>query len=237
MTKFSNYLAFIVIAALFAISNSALAEDGEEKKGGIISGGYVPLGYIIRGDDGQMYAVMPLSEMNDAGPIRQSGLVDKLASTSRIDLSDFDPTNKNSELRRQGRNFDRERLKSMSRTPRPGRDYTKVYLRNRSSKTIWAAIRYVPFEWSDGTTSELKSVNSSPFETRAWFRLSPGQRKHIANTKNIYFYVYAKNSSGKQWSGDKYRTVYDNGQPRRVGFKTFYINAPYAEEHNINFGN
>lgn len=160
-----------------------------------------------------------------------------LASASRgWGLSDLDPTNRNSGIRQAGRNFDRERLKMMSRSPRPGRDYTKVHVRNGTSDTIWVAVRYVPFDFpsNDSTLAVYEPDQDGPFDTHAWFKLSSGERKHLANTANVHFYVYAENARGRRWSGSHKRPVSDNGRRRTIGFGKQWINAPHAESHTIN---
>ncbi len=118
-----------------------------------------------------------------------------------IDLSDLDPTNPNGGLRRELRKLDKDRLDAMSRTPRAGRDYTKIYLKNNSRERISVALRVIPFEYSDGTSELKEFIPGSPWRTLAWYNLSPGERTHVTNTSNTILYTYAKASSGKVWRG------------------------------------
>jgi len=159
----------------------------------------------------------------------------EFSSSSRyLGLKDLDPTNKNSKLRQTGRDIDRERLKVMSNAPRPGRDYTKVYVRNNTREKLWVAIRYVPFEWNAGNESTLavyEPDTDGPFDTFAWFELAPGERAHLANTANLNFYFYAENQGrSRVWAGTHNRPV----DGRSIGFKINLLMAPQREEHTIN---
>lgn len=132
------------------------------------------------------------------------------------------------------RDFDQERLRHMSNSPRPGRDYTKVYIRNKTNDPVWVAVRYHPFEFSDGTTSELKSIdNDGPFDTHAWFKLRPGEKRHLANTANSHFYYYAQSDTGT-WDGDNFKPVRFGSQTKNVGFKLKMIRAKYEENYTLN---
>jgi hypothetical protein len=151
--------------------------------------------------------------------------------------SDLDPFNRNGTVRKAGGDFDNGRLDQMSRTPRAGRDYTKIYLKNNTSKTIWAAVRFTPFTWSDGTTSELKSLDTqgSAWSTKAWYKLSPGQSVHVGNTNNAYVYTYAE-GGGSNWSGKHYVDVRDGERTRRLGFSTRMIGVGPPESQTFSFG-
>jgi len=169
-----------------------------------------------------------------------NGIESSTDETSRLEgesrgwgLEDLDPFNKNSGVRQMGRDFDRERLKMMSNSPRPGRDYTKVYARNGTRETIWVAVRYEPYEWSSGESklAEYAPDKDGPFDTHAWFKLAPGQRAHLANTANIHFYIYAESQGrSRMWSGSHRRPVGN----RTIGFAEKLIVAPQYEEYTIN---
>jgi hypothetical protein len=150
------------------------------------------------------------------------------------DLSDLDPFNKNSGIRQGGRDLDNARLDQMSRTPRAGRDYTKLYFKNNTDRRIYLAVRFLPFAWSDGTTSEL-SLRGSSWETRAWYNLAPGQKVHVGNTKNVYVYYYAQ-GDGLEWAGKHNVRVRDGNRTRLLGFRTdtIGIGTPETWTFNLN---
>jgi hypothetical protein len=149
-----------------------------------------------------------------------------------FDISDLDPTNPNGGLRKELRDLDKARLDAMSRTPRAGRDYTKLYMKNDTRERISAALRVIPFEYSDGTTSDLKEyTGGSPWSTLSWYELNPGQKIHVANTNNIIVYTYAKSSSGKVWSGSHGVRVGNNV----LQFSQRYIGIGVPEDWTINF--
>jgi hypothetical protein len=137
--------------------------------------------------------------------------------------SDFDPFNRNSGINQLGRQIDQARLDAMSRTPRAGRDYTRLHVRNDSAVTIWVAVRFMPFRYDDGRTSNLEFVGSQPaWITRAWFKLAPGQDAYVGDTNNLIYYVYAKSDDGRRvWSGN--HPVNVSGQHGQLGFRQEYI--------------
>ena len=147
--------------------------------------------------------------------------------------SDLDPFNRNGSVNKTARQFDQERLREMSRSPRPGRDYTKVYLKNEAGRTIWVATLHQPYQFPSNA-SELKYYDPSAdgWSQQAWYRLAPGQRVHVAYTNNINFYTYAKDNKGGTWSG---RNIYRIVGGRSLGFSKKLINAPYTVEHTIRF--
>ena len=128
------------------------------------------------------------------------------------------------------RNFDQHRLDVMSPSPRSGRDYTKVYVRNRSRDTIWVAIRYEPYQ-TPGTSKLAVIDEDGPFDTHAWYKLTPGARKHLANTPNFRVYVYAESQTGRSWGGSHRRRVGN----RTLGFALQpYVGNPREYTINLN---
>lgn len=49
--------------------------------------------------------------------------------------------------------------------------------------------------------------------TKGWWTLSPGQVKHVVNTKNRYVYWYAKSANGREWTGDDHHMYVDPKAP------------------------
>ena len=144
----------------------------------------------------------------------------------------FDPRT----IDQTARDVDQARLRQMSAAPRPGRDYTKLYVKNDSPGRVSVALRVDQYAWSSTPTSELKSVNSgnsSPFTTLAWYNLAPGERAHVANTNNMNDYFYAT-GNGRTWAGDYRQQVVDGGRTKVVGFRHMLINAGLTGEHTIN---
>lgn len=164
-------------------------------------------------------------------------------------LSDFDPTNKNSGInkvtgnagtkvlngvKKTGRDFDSARLDMMDRNPRAGRDYTKLYFKNSSNQTLYVAVRFMPFSVSNGE-SELKSLDAqgNGWETKAWFKLSPGETKHVGNTNNMYVYYYAE-GGGLDWKGQHFVSVRDGNRTRSIGMRSTMVGIDTPEGHTVN---
>ncbi len=159
-------------------------------------------------------------------------------SLPEVDLSDLDPGNSDSAIRQDLRNLDRSILDAISNGPRAGRDYTKVYLQNHTSETIWAAVRVIPFEVSDGRTSETKeytSNSSSPWRTMGWYKLAPGERSHIVNTNNVIVYTYAKTQSGRRWAGTHPVDIRNNNSSETLMFSKRYVGLSVPHEHTFGF--
>lgn len=123
----------------------------------------------------------------------------------------------------------------MSRGPRAGRDYTKVYLRNDTSEKISVAMRVIPFEVADGNSEVQEFVEGSPWRTLKWFNLSPGERSHVANTNNTFVYTYAKSPSGKEWVGSHRRNIGSPSRPEYVRFSERRVSIDVPEEWTFSF--
>ena len=73
--------------------------------------------------------------------------------------------------------------------------YSKVFVKNNCSSPIYVAVRYLagknePEHW----------------QTRGWFKLSSGQKKHIVDTHNRYIYFYAETRLKDKlfWGGEDF---------------------------------
>ncbi len=73
--------------------------------------------------------------------------------------------------------------------------YSKVFAKNNCSRPIYVAVRYLagknePEHW----------------QTRGWFTLASGQKKHIVDTHNRYIYFYAETRLEDKlyWGGDDF---------------------------------
>ncbi len=73
--------------------------------------------------------------------------------------------------------------------------YSKVFVKNNCSRPIYVAVRYLagknePEHW----------------QTRGWFTLASGQKKHIVDTRNRYIYFYAETRLEDKlyWGGDDF---------------------------------
>lgn len=190
-----------------------------------------------------------LKEARDAAPpggseqAKLGRTLDKLALASRgpfdslsDNLSNLDPFKGGSATNQALNNFDQQRLQAMSQSPRPGRDYTKLFIKNGTDRRISVALRVDTYSPPDnGNTSHLSSGNggTTPFDTYAWYNLNPGQEQFIANTANINVYFYAE-GGGRFWRGDHRVTVYDGGKQRNLGMLHEFIVAPTNESWTIN---
>jgi hypothetical protein len=135
-------------------------------------------------------------------------------------------------LDKLGRDIDKKRLDIMSRTPRPGRDYTKVYVYNRTDKPVSVAVMYLDFDVSGQSLSRTGGSSNDSWAIGAWFNLGPGDKAHVANTNNRNFYYYAF-GGGREWAGDVTRTLQDGGKPRTVGFRMTPL-VTQLEESEVN---
>jgi hypothetical protein len=130
--------------------------------------------------------------------------------------------------------LDDKRLDMMSNSPRAGRDYTKIYVRNNSGETLWVALRFEPFRSSSGESRLAQSTpdTDGPFETAGWFKFEPGERAHLASTNNNTFYYYAENKDRSiKWAGTHNRVV----KGRSIGFKKDQIIGD-IREYTLNLG-
>lgn len=147
---------------------------------------------------------------------------------------DLDPFNRNGSLNQSMNRLEQERLRRMSQSPRPGRDYTKVFVQNKTNRPIWVAIHYIPY-YGPTNTSDLK-VTSSSWSTKGWYRVNPGSKIYVAKTANRYVYTHANDSRGARWSGSLRRTVVDpSGNRQTVGFGMSQFNAGRLVSYTINF--
>jgi hypothetical protein len=83
--------------------------------------------------------------------------------------------------------------------------YSKVFAKNSCRRPIYVAVRYLagknePEHW----------------QTRGWFNLATGQKKHIVDTHNRYIYFYAETRLEDKlyWGGDDFHWF----EGQRFGF-------------------
>lgn len=152
-----------------------------------------------------------------------------------VDISDLDPTNLDGGIRKELRNLDKARLDAMSRSPRAGRDYTKIYLKNETNEPISVAIRVILFEVRDGNLTYIDDPSASPWTTKKWYKLNPGERAHVADTNNTIVYTYAKSDSGKEWAGSHRVNVGTSSKPNYLEFTQRYVGIDVPEEWTFSF--
>ena len=73
--------------------------------------------------------------------------------------------------------------------------YSKVFVKNNCRRPIYVAVRYL-------------TAKNEPehWQTRGWFKLASGQKKHIVDTHNRYIYFYAETRLQDKfyWGGDDF---------------------------------
>ncbi len=149
-------------------------------------------------------------------------------------IKDLNPLNPDAGVNKALREFDKERLNTMSPGFRPGRNFTKVYIKNNSPNPIWVAVIDIPFDVHLGNESRITDPNEELWHVHAWYKLEPGERKHVTNTDNRNVYFYAQNNRGQFWRGETRHYVRDGGKIRMVGFlKESFQGVP--EEYTMNF--
>lgn len=155
------------------------------------------------------------------------------AAHAQWKLSDLDPTNRQGGLNKSLRDLDQERLKHMSKDPRPGRDFTKIYVKNESNFPIFVAVLYRPYH--DSRTSRIGPFEGGDgYSVMGWYRLNPGERKYLGNSTaggSVGFYAEGENN-GVRWTdpSGRYRRELSG---RQVDFRVQSVSSS-AEEHNIN---
>ena len=84
---------------------------------------------------------------------------------------------------------------ALDRKDLPEELYSKVFVKNNCRRPIYVAVRYLagknePEHW----------------QTRGWFKLASGQKKHIVDTHNrfIYFYAETRLEDKRYWGGDDF---------------------------------
>jgi hypothetical protein len=81
----------------------------------------------------------------------------------------------------------------LNRKPPPENNFPRVFIKNDCHRTIDVIVYYL--DGKSGPTT---------WQTRGWFSVDPGKRKHVVDTHNRYIYFYAESPSGKKkiWAGD-----------------------------------
>mmetsp|Transcript_2867 Transcript_2867/g.4302 ORF Transcript_2867/g.4302 Transcript_2867/m.4302 type:complete len:279 (+) Transcript_2867:98-934(+) len=72
----------------------------------------------------------------------------------------------------------------------------RVSVRNKCHKTIWVGIHYL---WGARMTT-----GSPMWSTNGWWKLNPGEKKYIADTRNRYVY-FTGQGSGLSWGSSEYQ--------------------------------
>jgi hypothetical protein len=113
-----------------------------------------------------------------------------------------------------------EILTQMSRLlhlqPKPLRKFSSVFAKNSCAHPIKLAIYYLRYLNEEET-----------WGAQGWFLVEPRQKKHIADTKNRYIYLYAESREGEKliWDGDSYHQF--NG--RQYGFFKVDMGQGFAD--------
>ena len=81
----------------------------------------------------------------------------------------------------------------LNRKPLPANNFPKVFVKNDCHRSIDVLIYYL-----DGQNGP------ATWQTRGWFSVDPGKRKHVVDTHNRYIYFYGESTAGKKkiWTGD-----------------------------------
>lgn len=81
----------------------------------------------------------------------------------------------------------------LSRKPLPKNNFPSVFIKNDCHRAIDVIVYYL-----DGKNGP------AAWQTRGWFSVDPGKKKHVVDTHNRYIYLYAESPSGKKkiWTGD-----------------------------------
>ncbi|MBW2479692.1 MAG: DUF1036 domain-containing protein [Deltaproteobacteria bacterium] len=81
----------------------------------------------------------------------------------------------------------------LNRKPVPPNTFPRVFVKNECYRTIDVIVYYL-----DGKNGP------SSWQTRGWFSVEPGIKKHVVDTHNRYIYFYAETPSDKKkiWTGD-----------------------------------
>jgi Protein of unknown function (DUF3568) len=81
----------------------------------------------------------------------------------------------------------------LDRSRFPDKAFPKVFVKNECHRPIDVIVYYL----SGKDESEI-------WQTRGWFSLEPGQKKHVADTRNRYIYFYGETRSDDKitWTGD-----------------------------------
>ena len=94
---------------------------------------------------------------------------------------------------------------ALARNDSPQEAFSKVFVKNNCRRPIYVAVRFLagkdePEHW----------------QTRGWFSLAAGQKKHIADTHNRYIYFYAETrlQDKMYWGGENFHWF----EGKRFGF-------------------
>ncbi len=81
----------------------------------------------------------------------------------------------------------------LNRKPLSKNNFPKVCIKNDCHRAIDVIVYYL-----DGKNSP------TTWQTRGWFSVDPGKKKHVVDTHNRYIYLYGESPSGRKkvWTGD-----------------------------------
>jgi len=69
--------------------------------------------------------------------------------------------------------------------------YDRIHVKNACSRPIMVAIHFLDLD--------------DNWRTKGWYRLSPGERAYIDDTRNSVYYIYAESADGElHWIGDDF---------------------------------
>jgi hypothetical protein len=81
----------------------------------------------------------------------------------------------------------------LNRKPPLKNNYPKVFIKNDCHRAIDVIVYYL--DGKNGPTT---------WQTRGWFSVDPGKKKHVVDTHNRFIYLYGETPSAKKriWTGD-----------------------------------
>jgi hypothetical protein len=126
----------------------------------------------------------------------------------------IDPFNKNNKL---GGSFSRPKPNPGSTSweaapvgPQAGRDFTRIVIKNNSSRSMRVAVDFTPFS-ANGQTGRV---------TKTWYQMDPGGQIYVGDTNVQWFAFYAESlDQSVTWGGDTMITVPRDTGSQSVGFR------------------
>jgi hypothetical protein len=94
--------------------------------------------------------------------------------------------------------------------PKAGRDFTRIVIKNNSSRSMRVAVDFTPFS-ANGQTGRV---------TKTWYQMDPGGQIYIGDTNVRWFAFYAESlDQSVTWGGDTMITVPRDDGSQSVGFR------------------
>lgn len=83
---------------------------------------------------------------------------------------------------------------------KPVQTYDKILLENKCHRTIWTALHYVDL--------------NGKWVTQGWWKIAPGEKAYVADTRNSVYYFHAKSDNGQyNWGSRDYAWRVNNEGP------------------------